>query len=65
MMFYFYWLYWLDCGGRRGRLRPVAGSEQNKIEFSAPDYLPSVIRIVTETGLRIYKEFTPMKKDQL
>jgi hypothetical protein len=29
------------------------------------DYLCNVIRIVTETGLRIYKEPTPMKKDQL
>jgi hypothetical protein len=31
----------------------------------APEYLRNVIRIVTETGLRIYKELTPMKKDQL
>jgi integrase len=50
-----------------GLFRPhyVAWSEQNKIEFSAPEYLRNVIRIVTETGLRIYKELTPMKKDQL
>ena len=40
-------------------------SEQQKIEFSAPDYLRNVIRIVTETGLRIYKELIPMKKDQV
>ena len=31
----------------------------------APGYLRNVIRIVTETGLRIYKELTPMKKEQL
>jgi integrase len=50
-----------------GLFRPhyVSWSEQQKIEFSAPDYLRNVIRIVTETGLRIYKELTPMKKDQL
>jgi integrase len=50
-----------------GLFRPhyVAWSEQQKIEFSAPDYLRNVIRIVTETGLRIYKELAPMKKEQV
>jgi integrase len=50
-----------------GLFRPhyMAWSEQQKIEFSAPSYLRNVIRIVTETGLRIYKELTPMKKEQL
>jgi integrase len=50
-----------------GLFRPhyVTWSEQNTIEFSAPEYLRNVIRIITETGLRIYKELTPMKKDQL
>src|SRR5712671_2370918 len=50
-----------------GLFRPhyVTWSEQQKIEFQAPDYMRNVIRIVTETGLRIYKELTPMKKDQL
>src|SRR5439155_14794047 len=50
-----------------GLFRPhyVTWSEQQKIEFKAPDYMRNVIRIVTETGLRIYKELTPMKKDQL
>ena len=43
----------------------VTWSEQQKIEFAAPEYLRNVIRIVTETGLRIYKELTPMKKNQL
>ncbi|HEX6545638.1 MAG TPA: site-specific integrase [Bryobacteraceae bacterium] len=50
-----------------GLFRPhyVTWSEQQKIEFAAPEYLRNVIRIITETGLRIYKELTPMKKDQL
>ena len=50
-----------------GLFRPhyMAWSEQQKIEFSAPGYLRNIIRIVTETGLRIYKELTPMKKEQL
>jgi integrase len=50
-----------------GLFRPhyVTWSEQQKIEFNAPEYLRNVIRIITETGLRIYKELTPMKKDQL
>ena len=50
-----------------GLFRPhyVTWSEQQKIEFAAPEYLRNVIRIVTETGVRIYKELTPMKKDQL
>jgi len=50
-----------------GLFRPhyMTWSEQNKLEFSAPEYLRNVIRIITETGLRIYKELIPMKKDQL
>jgi integrase len=50
-----------------GLFRPhyMAWSEQQKIEFSAPGYLRNVIRIVTETGLRIYKELTLMKKEQV
>ena len=50
-----------------GLFRPhyMAWSEQQKIEFSAPGYLRNVIRIVTETGIRIYKELTPMKKEHL
>ena len=51
----------------RSLFRPhyMSWSEQQKIEFSAPDYLRNVIRLVTETGLRIYKELIPMRKDQL
>ncbi len=50
-----------------GLFRPhyVTWSEQQEIEFTAPDYMRNVIRIITETGLRVYKELTPMKKDQL
>jgi integrase len=40
-------------------------SEQQKIEFNAPEYLKNVIQIVTETGLRIYKELAALRKDQL
>jgi integrase len=40
-------------------------SEQQKIEFNAPEYLKNVIRIITETGLRVYKELTPMRKEHL
>lgn len=40
-------------------------SEQQKIEAAAPDYLRNVIRIITETGLRVYKELAPMKKENI
>jgi integrase len=40
-------------------------SEQQKIELHAPVYLRNVIRIVTETGLRVYKELACMRKDQV
>ncbi len=33
------------------RLHYMVWSEQHKIEFSAPEYLRNVIRIITETGL--------------
>jgi integrase len=50
-----------------GLFRPhsITWSEQQKIEFSAPGYLRNVIRIITETGLRVYKELAPMRKEQL
>ena len=40
-------------------------SEQQKIEFAAPEYLKNLIQIVTETGLRIYKELAPLRKEHL
>ncbi len=41
------------------------GWAEQQIEFRAPDYLRNIIRIITETGLRVYKELMPMKKDQV
>ena|SRR5690349_7287330 len=35
------------------------------IEQHSPAYLRNVIRILTETGLRVYKELAPMRKDQV
>jgi integrase len=51
----------------RGLFRPhyVTWSEQQNIESHSPQYLWNVIRIITETGLRVYKELTPMRKDQV
>ena len=51
----------------KGLFRPhyVAWSEQQKIESHAPQYLRNVVRIITETGLRIYKELILMRKDQV
>jgi integrase len=36
-----------------------------RIEFHGPDYMKNAVRIVTETGLRVNKELTQMKKDQV
>jgi integrase len=51
----------------KGLFRPhyVTWSEQQRIESHGPQYLRNVIRIITETGLRIYKELIPMRKDQV
>ena len=51
----------------RGLFRPhyVTWSEQQQIEFHGPEYLKNAVQIITETGLRVYKELTPMKKDQV
>lgn len=51
----------------KGLFRPhyVTSSEQAKIEKHAPAYLRNLIRIITETGLRVYKELACMKKDQV
>ena len=43
----------------------VSWSEQQEIESHAPQYLRNVVRIIAETGLRIYKELIPMRKDQV
>jgi integrase len=51
----------------KGLFRPhyVGWSEQQRIEFQAPKYLRNIIRIITESGLRVYKELMPMKKEQV
>ena len=51
----------------KGLFRPhyMTWSEQQRIEFHGPEYLRNVIRIITETGLRVYKELMPMKKEQV
>lgn len=51
----------------KGLFRPhyVSWSEQQRIESHAPQYFVNVIRIITETGLRVYKELAPMRKDQV
>ena len=50
-----------------GLFRPhyINWSEQQKVEFSAPVYLRNVIRIITETGLRVYKELASMRKEHV
>ena len=51
----------------RGLFRPhyVTWSEQQMIEFHALEHLRNVVRIITETGLRVYKELASMKKEQV
>jgi hypothetical protein len=43
----------------------MTASEQVKIEFNAPDYLKNVIVIMTEMGLRPFKELMPMLKSKV
>lgn len=43
----------------------MTASEQERIEMLAPNYLKHVIVIITEMGLRPYKELMPMKKSHL
>ena len=51
----------------QGLFRPhyMTWSEQQRIEFHASPYLRNVIRIITETVLRVYKELAPVRKDQV
>jgi integrase len=51
----------------KGLFRPhyMGWAEQQRIELQAPGYLRNVIQIITEIGLRIYKELMPMKKEQV
>ncbi len=50
-----------------GLFRPhyVTWSEQERIESHGPEYLRNAVRIITETGLRVYKELTPMRREQV
>jgi integrase len=43
----------------------VTWSERQRIERHSPQFLRNVVRILTETGLRINKELLSMKKDQV
>lgn len=43
----------------------MTASEQKTIEFNAPNHLRNVIVIITEMGLRPYKELMPMTKLQV
>jgi len=48
----------------KGLFRPnyMTWSEKQKIETQAPGYLRYVIRIITETGLRVHKEIAPIEE---
>jgi integrase len=43
----------------------MAASEQARIEMVAPGYLKNLVIIMTEMGLRPFKELLPMKKSQI
>lgn len=43
----------------------MMATEQERIEFVAPAYLKNVIRIISEMGLRPYKELMPMRKAEV
>ena len=51
----------------RGLFRPhyVTWSEQQHIERHSPEHLRNVVRIITETGLRVYKELMPITREQV
>lgn len=49
----------------RRRAHYMAWSEQQKICMVVPDQLRAAVVIITETGLRIYRELTSMRKDQV
>ena len=52
---------------RRSTRKPhyMAASEQERIEFFAPSYLRHAVVIISEMGLRPYKELMPMRKTQV
>ncbi len=52
---------------REGHVSPSLRSmvRTARIESHAPEHLGNIVQIITETGLRIYKELTPMRKDNV
>ena len=51
----------------KGLFKPhyVTWSEQQRIERQSPQFLRNIVRILTETGLRMNKELLSMRKDQV
>jgi integrase len=45
-------------------LHGLVGAAEDRVP-GARSTLRNIIRIITETGLRVYKELMPMKKDQV
>jgi integrase len=43
----------------------VTSAEQERIEMCAPSYLRNIVVIMTEMGLRPYKELIPIRKEQI
>jgi integrase len=43
----------------------MSATEQERIEFVAPRYLKNIVQIISEIGLRPYKELMPMRKEQV
>jgi integrase len=43
----------------------MTSTEQQKIEFCAPSHLKNIVIIISEMGLRPYKELMPMKKSDV
>ena len=51
----------------KGLFRPhyMSWAGQGKIETQTPRYLRNMIHVISETGLRVYKELASMKKSQV
>ena len=43
----------------------VTSAEQERIEMCAPSYLRNIVVIMTEMGVRPYKELIPIRKEQI
>jgi hypothetical protein len=43
----------------------VTSAKQERIEMCAPLYLRNIVVIMTEMGLRPYKELLPIRKEQI